>query len=72
MFCMQFHKKARLYKNYGISESSEDLILTCGNDFWIKFFGNFATQNEPNYLTDRDGAREKQGWNDECYCRFGC
>ena len=39
---MQFHKKARLYKNYGISESSEDLILTCGNYFWIKFFGNFG------------------------------
>lgn len=56
---MQFHKKARLHKNYGISESSDDLVLTCGNDFWIKFFGNFATQNEPNYLTDRDGAREK-------------
>ena len=35
MFCMQFHKKARLHKNYGISESSEDLILTCENDFWI-------------------------------------
>lgn len=30
---MQFHKKARLYKNYGISEFSDDLILTCENDF---------------------------------------
>lgn len=30
---MQFHKKARLHKNYGISEFSEDLILTCGNYF---------------------------------------
>lgn len=49
MLCMQFHKKARLYKNYGISESSEDLILTCGNDFWIEFL--VTLQRKTNRIT---------------------